>query len=205
MKIKFSILVVFLTLLLASCGYQHQIFPRADISVTLIDTSKVAPDYNHSQIVVSPQAGSDPNTVSFTIYPVRFLAWARPGSASADLASYSIDYFFGDGTQIATASGSSMRGNVALHVPAGWVCPENGDNPILLCGVNSKGAVAATGPQVFSNSFYAIDLDIIKKLWDAGPDKYGEAYAIITVEGIDANGNHFSKQMDEVTISFVVE
>lgn len=202
MKIKFSILIVLLGLILSSCGNQLQIIPRSDLSVTLIDSTKTAPDFNSSQIAISTSVDTS-GRVSFGIEAVRFYTFARPGSIAVDIESYTIDYFYAEGTQIETDTGSSMRGNVAVHVPAGWKCPES-DPPVLACGVNSSGAVAATGPAVVTNAFFAIDVDIISKLWSAddGIGRSG-AYALITIEGTDANGNHFSKKLAPVTILFV--
>ena len=204
MKIKFSILILLIALLLASCGNQLQLIPRADISITLIDSTKLVPDYNDSQISVSTVYDSKTGGVSFTLDAVRFYVFSRPGSIASDIESYSIDYFYADGTQIETATGSSMRGNTAVHVPAGWKCPESKDEPILVCGVNSKGAVPANSEAVVTNSFYAIDIDIISKLWNEA-DGIGRAgaYAMITVEGTDGNGNHFAKKLSPVSIIFI--
>ncbi len=206
MKIKFSILIVLLSLLLASCGNQLQLLPQADISLTLIESTKTEPDFNKSQITVSTSFDNN-GAVGFALTEVKFYTFARAGSIAADIESYTIDYFYADGTQIETDTGSSMRGNVAVHVPAGWLCPEpkEGEPPVLVCGINTNGAVAGTGPAVVTNTFFAIDMDIINKLWNAS-DGIGRsgAYAMITVEGTDANGNHFAIKMAPVTVIFVV-
>ncbi len=205
MKIKFSILILLIGLLLASCGNQLQLIPRADISLTLIESTKTKPDFDRSQITVGASIDND-GQVGFLLTAVKFYVFSRPGSVAADIESYSIDYFYADGTQIETDTGSSMRGNVAVHVPAGWKCPTpaEGEPEVLVCGVNSRGAVAATSEAVVTNTFFAIDLDVINKLWNAS-DGIGRsgAYAMITVEGTDANGNHFAIKMAPVTIIFI--
>ena len=208
MKLKLSLTIIAIALLLASCGNQLNLIPRADLSITLIDSTKSVPDFNHSQIVISPKIDEKTGSVSFFIHPVRFYAFTRPGSVAVNIESYTIDYFYGDGTQIETGTGASMRGNTAVHVPAGWKCPKPGeDDPeIIECTITSKGAVAVNGEAVVSNSFYAIDMDIILKLWNEadGIDRSG-AYAMITAEGTDTNGNHYSKKMNPVNIIFVAE
>ena len=208
MKLKLSFIIIAIGLMLSSCGNQLNLIPRADLSVTLIDAKAVEPDFNHSQIVISPKVNSTTGSVSFFIHPVRFYAFTRPGSVAVNIESYTIDYFYADGTQIETGTGASMRGNTAVHVPAGWKCPEAGEGEpeIIECTITSKGAVAVNGEAVVTNSFYAIDLDIILKLWNEadGIDRSG-AYAMITVEGTDTNGNHYSKKMKPVGIIFVAE
>lgn len=207
MKIKFSILIVLLSLLLASCGNQLQIMPKADINLALA----TGEEGHGSQILEDVVIDVEKGTISFTTQSSSFVASAKSGSIAVTISSYTIDFFYADGTQIETATGASYRGNINLNVPAGWQCPEveeEGDfisTSSSTCNVNTTGAVAATGPTVATNGFIPMSWDIVKKLWNESDSiSRSGAYAMISVEGTDSNGYHFSKKMNPVTISFSV-
>ncbi len=192
--------------LLTSCNL-YQVLPRADINVSLIDATTTAPNYNRTQIRVNPVVNTTTGARTFTIEPVRVLASARSGSMGANITDFSISYFYGDGTAIPTGSGQPLRGSVALRVPAGLRCPgvapDNGTGSSSgQCTVNTAGVQFVAGENVVSGSFYAIDADVILTL-DTGTKSRNEAYAVITLSGLDDNGNAYSKTLDPVTIIFV--
>lgn len=199
---RFFPLLLVTALLLTSCNI-YQVLPRPDINVSLIDSSSAAPDYNRTQIRISPVVDEDTGAVEgFTIEPVRFLASARAGSMGANITDYSISYFYGDGTSIPTGSGQPLRGSLSLLVQPGLSCP--GLAAGQECTVNTTGVQFAPGESSVSGSFYAIDSDIITTLW-TGTKSRNEAYASITLNGLDDNGNAYSKELDPVTIIFVAE
>jgi len=202
MKIKFSILIVLLTLLLASCSNSLQILPRADLNLSL----STGGESGMSQIMEDVEIDTEKGTVTFSTRASIITASAKSGSLGVDISSFTADYFYADGTQIETSTGASYRGNIGLHVPAGVLCPKpkEGDEA-LACTINTSGAVAAPGPSVSSIGVNFLPWDIVGKLWNEsdGISRPG-AYAIISVEGTDSNGNHFSKQMEPATIVFSV-
>jgi len=202
MKIKFSILILLIALLLASCGNQLKVLPQADINLSIATGEEGASSQIREDVTIDTEKG----TIEFLTEGSSLVASANSGSLGVNINSYTIDYFYADGTQIETATGASYRGNIALKVPGGWLCPKPAEGEaVLVCDVNTKGSVPATGPTVSSNSFSPMAGDIIGKLWNEsdGISRSG-AYAMISVEGTDANGNHYSKKMEPVTIVFSV-
>jgi hypothetical protein len=202
---KFSFLLV-TAFLLTSCNL-YQVLPRADINVSLIDTTTVVPNYNRTQIRVAPVVNTTTGAVSYVIEPVRFLANANPGSMAATITDYSISYFYGDGSAIPTGSGQPFRGSVILRVPAGLKCPDilpddGTGSSYGKCTINTAGSQFVAGDNVVSGSFFPIDSDIVITL-ASGTKSRNEAYAEITLSGLDSSGNAYSKKLDPVTIVFI--
>lgn len=196
-----------LTGLLAACNLTN-VFPTADLTLTLIDqTGETLRTV--SQIVFSENYVLDADTdvcefVSVTLpTSVRIQANARPGSIGTTITGYSIDYFKADGTEVATATGESYRGSLGLTVPDGVVCPATPEGQAEVCTLNTPGAEWAEGEIVRSAQFIPADADIWSAL-SADPTRQG-AYASIVVDGVDANGNPYSQRLSPVTIIITAE
>jgi hypothetical protein len=203
---NFFVLVI-TTVLLASCNLT-QVFPRADINFSLIESTTAQPNYTRTQINVLTSVNAA-GALTTAIEQVRVLANANSGSMGAVISDYSISYFYGDGTAIPTASGQPFRGSVILRVPAGLKCPnvapDNGTGDSYgKCSVNTEGSQAVAGDNVVSGSFFPIDSDIIGTLLTSAKSR-NEAYAVITLTGRDANGNAYSDTLDPVTIIFTAK
>ena len=201
MRMKVLLAITISALLLSSCNL-FQVVPRADIAYSLIDSSgDVA-----SQIRVLKVFEKDEDTglfvfVGYVLPFVRVQAQANPGSIGAVVERYSIDYFMPNGMPVPTDSGESYRGSLGMRVPAGVRCEKYpSDEEPNECTLFSEDAVFAPGVPIRSSAFAAIDTDIIGKL-DGAPAAEG-AFARITLEGRDANGNSYSTQLSPVTIAF---
>ncbi|MGL4609933.1 MAG: hypothetical protein ACRCYY_09655 [Trueperaceae bacterium] len=195
-------------LLLTSCNF-NQLLPRAELVVSLIDSSSTAPNFNETQIEVGTATGADGTSPSFTIQSVRFMASAKAGSMGATITDYEILYYYADGSPAPTASGQSFRGSLSLRVPAGIKCPEVAPDDETgsssgQCSVNTEGVDFAAGERVVSGSFLPIDIDVINTLY-TGQAARNEAFANITLSGQDDNGNPFATELGPVSIIFVAD
>ena len=196
MKRIFSLAII--SLLLSSCNIAN-VFPTVDLAVGLTtdgtDESQIRIAYNFLRNTDTGVTTFD----GYTFSPVRLQASANPGSIGAIIDSYSIDYFLAGGSSVATDSGQSYRGTLGLRVPDGVICRETRPEPEPVeCTINTPTAEYAHGDAVLSDYFYPIDVDVASNL-RASPASEG-AFAVITVEGRDANGNAFSQRLEPVTI-----
>ena len=202
MNMKRIFLLAVTSLLLSSCNLTN-LFPTVDLALGLTN-GEGAVSESQLHIAKNYVRNTDTNVLTFdgyTLYQVRLEASANPGSIGAIIDSYSIDYFLASGASVATDSGQSYRGALGLRVPDGVICREfRPDFEPVECTITTPGAEYAHGDVVFSQAFFPMDFDLAANL-DAIPANEG-AFAIITFEGRDANGNAFSQRLEPVTIQF---
>jgi hypothetical protein len=193
MKLKHTLFLLTLTLLLSSCNLTN-ILPTADINLALVFGDSLT---GTSDVVVSI-SGDATVGYSFTVPEMRVTGRALPGSLGAHFGSYSIDYFGSDDKPLKTAPGKSYRGILKLDVHPGIDCRDPA-KPVDDCTVNSADSYPALGELATSTALSPIDLDILTELL-AVPGQYG--YADIVLDGTDSNGNAYSKLIPHVKIIF---
>ncbi len=199
MKRNLLSLLAVITVLLAGCNLTN-VLPTADLVVALVDGA----DEARSQITLTRTfvdlEDADGNVIaecsvpsSYVIQSMRVKAFARPGSMGAYIENFSTDYFTAQGNRIATATGESFRGSLAMNVPPGLSCGEEATE----CSLTSGGTYT-NGPVVYSAGISPIDDDVAGAIF-ASPTSEG-SYASIQLEGTDYNGNYYSKLISPVTI-----
>jgi len=199
MKRNLLSLLAVMTVLLAGCNLTN-VLPTADLVVALVD----GPEAASSQITLtrsfSDLTDADGNVIAecsvptgYVVQSMRVKAFARPGSLGAYIENFSTDYFTAQGNRIATATGESFRGSLAMDVPAGLSCGEEATE----CSLTSGGTYA-NGPVVYGEGFSPIDDDVAAAIF-ASPTSEG-SYASVQLEGTDYNGNYYSKLISPVTI-----
>jgi hypothetical protein len=193
-------LLLVTALLLTSCNI-YQVLPRADLNISVVGGGGTSGGATLSDIMIGVKIEEDEQTgartVTYIIPEIALTASARPGSIGANLSAYSIDYFNPSGSRIETAS-STTRGTLNINVTPGVQCPSGTVN----CTLNSKDSYYAQGTPATSTSFSALDGDILNALL-ALPDSDG-SYAVISVSGVDTNGNEYTKTLEPVRIIFRV-
>ena len=134
----------------------------------------------------------------FVLPEISLIAQAKPGSLGAYVETYSIEYALVDGEQQLPASGQSSRGVLGLQIDDGVICREaRPDIEPIDCDINSSEAEYAIGDPATSRNFSAISSEMASILRGTV-----DSYAIIVLEGLDANGNSFSQRLDPLKISY---
>jgi hypothetical protein len=191
-------LLVVTTVLLASCNV-YQVLPRADLNISAIGGGGTTLSDIQIGVIIEEDETTGAITRSYVIPSMAIQASARPGSIGVNLADYSLEYFNPNGNRIETASTTS-RGTLNLNVRPGILCRTT---PITECTINSPDSYTAQSAVVQSTSFSAMDGDILSALV-ALPNDADGSYALITVGGVDSNGNPYSFQLEPVRVIFRV-
>jgi hypothetical protein len=210
---RFFPLLLITAFLLTSCNI-YQVLPRADLNLSLSPKA---------QIDIPVEIDLVKNTRTFTFTDLVLEAQARPGSTGANIEKLAFEYFFSngtplhilmndkgtpikeDGTPVDATKGEKpvynpgQRFVVALSLPVskGIACKTT---PSEQCAQTSSDSYPALGDKGQSTSFSAISLPDAVLFFDSG--NYSGAYATVTISGIDANGNAYSKELSPVTINF---
>jgi hypothetical protein len=194
-------LLLITALLLTSCNI-YQVLPRADLNVSVVGGGGSSGGAKLSDIMIGVKIVKDEKTgvttTTYVIPEIALAASARPGSIGVNLSEYSMDYFDPNGNQLKTVS-STTKGTLNMTVTPGVQCPPATVN----CTLNSKDSYYAQGTEATSTSFSALDGDILNALI-ALPDDSDGSYAVISVSGIDTNGNTYTKKLEPVRIIFRV-
>ena len=192
-----------LALILAGCNLTTP-YPRVELSFTVLGQALGSSEVGAlTDIVVGTNFVRDTETdtltfENYTLPQIGLRAQAKPGSIGAYIETYSIEYALVDGEQQLPESGQSSRGVLGLQVDDGIICRETRPEiePID-CDINSPEAEYAIGDPATSLSFAAISGEMARILGGTV-----DSYAIIVLEGLDANGNSFSQRLDPLKISY---
>jgi hypothetical protein len=186
-------------LLLTSCNI-YQVLPRADLNISVIGGGGSSGGAKLSDIMIGVKIVKDEKTgvqtTTYIIPEIALAASARPGSIGVNLSDYTMNYFDPNGNQLQTAS-STTKGTLNMTLTPGVQCPPGTVN----CTLNSKDSYYAQGTEATSTSFSALDGDILNALLALPNDSDG-SYAIISVSGVDTNGNQYTKELEPVRIVF---
>ena len=192
MNIRLLTSLLTITLLLSSCNL-FNVIPTVDLNVSIVDGLDPG-TVTVTQILI--EVSGDAADPQFAVPPLRLKAYGQPGSIASNITGYSIDYFYATGDKINTSTGESFRGTLAMNIPAGISCAATSP-----CTINAPDVSYTKTEDVYSDPFRPIEADIVRDLF-FGTNPIEGAYASISIEGKDANGNFFSNFLSPVTIVF---